>query len=61
MRIVVELKRDEQPKVVINQLFKQSQMLQSYGLIMLGDPRGAAEQMNMQEADRGYLTTAATW
>ena len=38
MRIVIELKRDYEPKIVLNQLFKLTQMQQSYGLIMLGDP-----------------------
>ena len=38
MRIVIELKRDAEPKIVLNQLYKLTQMQQSYGLIMLGDP-----------------------
>ncbi len=35
MRIVVELKRDAIPRVVLNQLYKQTQMQASFGVIML--------------------------
>src|SRR5262249_40076766 len=36
MRIVIELKRDGEPRVVLNQLYKMTQMQLGYGLIMLG-------------------------
>ena len=43
MRIVVELKRDEEPKIILNKLFKMTQMQESYGMILLaivgGQPR----------------------
>jgi len=35
MRIVIEVKRDENPEVLLNQLYKQSQMQVSFGIIML--------------------------
>ncbi|HYQ95426.1 MAG TPA: DNA gyrase subunit A [Candidatus Eisenbacteria bacterium] len=35
MRIVIELKRDAQPKVVLNQLFKHTQMQTTFGANML--------------------------
>ncbi|MCC6927808.1 MAG: DNA gyrase subunit A [Gemmatimonadaceae bacterium] len=35
MRIVVELKRDAIPRVVLNQLYKHTQMQSSFGVIML--------------------------
>ena len=35
MRIVVELRRDAIPRVVLNQLYKQTQMQASFGVIML--------------------------
>jgi DNA gyrase subunit A len=35
MRIVIELKRDAIPRVVLNQLYKQTQMQTSFGVIML--------------------------
>jgi DNA gyrase subunit A len=43
MRVVVELKRDANPKVVLNQLYKHTQMQTTFGAIMLalvdGQPR----------------------
>jgi DNA gyrase subunit A len=35
MRIVIELKRDENPQVLLNHLYKQTQMQSSFGIIML--------------------------
>src|ERR1700738_3728245 len=49
MRIVIELKRDYEPKVVLNQLFKLTQMQQSYGLIMLGIHEGRPREMDLRE------------
>ena len=43
MRIVIELKRDTIPEVILNQLYKMTQMQASFGIIMLaivgGQPR----------------------
>ncbi len=36
IRIVIELKRDAFPEVVLNHLFKQTQMESSFGIILLG-------------------------
>ena len=49
MRIVIELKRDYEPKVVLNQLFKLTQMQQSYGLIMLAIHEGRPRELNLRE------------
>jgi DNA gyrase subunit A len=49
MRIVIELKRDTEPKVVLNQLFKLTQMQQGYGLIMLGIHEGRPREMDLRE------------
>jgi DNA gyrase subunit A len=35
MRVVIELKRDENPGVILNHLYKQTQMQSSFGIIML--------------------------
>ena len=35
MRIVIELKRDAQPRVVLNQLYKHTQMQTTFGANML--------------------------
>jgi DNA gyrase subunit A len=43
MRIVVELKRGEQPEVILNNLYKHTQLQETFGMIMLaivhGQPR----------------------
>ena len=43
VRVVIELKRDANPQVVLNQLFKHTQMQDTFGIIMLalvdGEPR----------------------
>jgi DNA gyrase subunit A len=43
MRIVIEVKRDEEPQIVLNHLYKQTQMQESFGMILLaivgGQPR----------------------
>ncbi|MGO9056495.1 MAG: DNA gyrase subunit A [Candidatus Binataceae bacterium] len=55
MRIVVELKRDYEPKVVLNQLFKLTQMQQTYGLIMLGIHEGRPREMDLREILVAFL------
>jgi DNA gyrase subunit A len=66
MRIVVELKRDAEPKVVLNQLFKLTQMQQGYGLIMLGIHEGRPREMDLREmlvafiAHRRHVMTRRT-
>jgi len=49
MRIVIELKRDAEPRIVLNQLYKMTQMQQGYGLIMLGIHEGRPREMNLRE------------
>jgi len=43
MRIVIEVKRDEEPEIILNHLFKHTQMQESFGMILLaivgGQPR----------------------
>jgi DNA gyrase subunit A len=49
MRIVIELKRDAEPRVVLNQLYKLTQMQQGFGLIILGIHEGRPREMNLRE------------
>jgi DNA gyrase subunit A len=49
MRIVIELKRDTDPRVVLNQLYKLTQMQQGYGLIMLGIYEGRPREMGLRD------------
>ncbi|HLH76813.1 MAG TPA: DNA gyrase subunit A [Candidatus Binataceae bacterium] len=55
MRIVVELKRDAEPRVVLNQLFKLTQMQQSYGLIMLSIHEGRPRELDLREMLHAFL------
>ncbi len=49
MRIVIELKRDAEPKIVLNQLYKHTQMQESYGLIMLAIHEGRPRELNLRD------------
>ena len=49
MRIVIELKRDAEPKVVLNQLYKLTQMQESYGLIMLAIHEGRPRELSLRD------------
>jgi DNA gyrase subunit A len=49
MRIVVELKRDAQTDVVLNQLFKHTQMQATFGVIMLALVDGEPKILNLKE------------
>ncbi len=49
MRIVIELKRDSNPTVVLNQLYKHTQMQSTFGAIMLALADGQPKVMNLKE------------
>src|SRR5205823_8560840 len=49
MRVVIDLKRDVVPAVVLNQLYKHSQMQTTFGAIMLALVDGAPKEMNLKE------------
>jgi DNA gyrase subunit A len=49
MRIVVELKKDTVPKVVLNQLYKMTPMQSSFGIIMLAIVGGQPRLMALRE------------
>ena len=49
MRIVIELKRDCIPNVVLNQLYKHTAMQSTFGVIMLALDNGAPKVMNLKE------------
>ncbi|MDR3144615.1 MAG: DNA gyrase subunit A [Puniceicoccales bacterium] len=54
-RIVVELKRDAVSSVVINKLFKLTQLESSFGVIMLALDRMRPKQMNIKELLECYI------
>ena len=49
MRIVVELKRDAQAEVVLNRLFKHTQMQATFGVIMLALVDGQPKVLSLKE------------
>ncbi len=49
MRIVVELKRDAASQVILNQLFKHTQMQQTFGANLLALVRGRPETMTLRQ------------
>lgn len=55
MRIVIELKRDAQPEVVLNQLFKHTRMQETFGVIMLALVNGAPKVLTLQEVMKHFL------
>jgi len=58
MRIVIELKKDANPQVVLNTLFKQTAMQSSFGIIMLAlvDDQKQPKILNLRQIIDEYLT-----
>jgi DNA gyrase subunit A len=54
-RLVVELKREATPQVVLNQLYKHTQLQESFGIIMLAIVGGVPRTMNLAEVLGHYL------
>ncbi len=55
MRIVIELKRGEVARVIINQLYKQTQLQVTFGVIMLALDGGRPRVMNLKETIRCFV------
>ena len=55
MRVVIELKREAQPEIVLNQLFKMTQMQSTFGIIMLALVGGQPKILNLKELLTLYL------
>ncbi|MCH7963897.1 MAG: DNA gyrase subunit A [Bacteroidetes bacterium] len=55
MRVVVELKRDAQPLVVLNQLFKHTQMQTTFGVIMLALVNGIPKVLQLREMMQHFI------
>jgi len=55
IRVVIELKRDAIPKVVINNLYKQTQLEDSFGVIMLAIDHGRPRIMNIKQMIECYI------
>lgn len=55
MRIVIELRRDANPHVILNQLYKHTQMQDSFGVIMLALVDGQPRVLTLREVLSNYL------
>ena len=55
MRIVIELKRDVQPQVVLNYLYKHTQLQDTFGVIMLALVDGQPKVLSLREMLYHYI------
>ena len=55
MRIVIELKRGAQPEIVLNQLYKHTQMQESFSMIFLAVLNGQPRELGMDQAIRAFI------
>ena len=55
VRVVVELKRDAEPEVVLNQLFRFTPLQSSFGVNMLALIRGQPKMMNLKEIIAAFV------
>jgi DNA gyrase subunit A len=55
MRIVIELKRDAVPEVIINQLYKHTSLQESFGINMLAIVDGRPKLLNLRDVLRAFL------
>ncbi|MBO4288652.1 MAG: DNA gyrase subunit A, partial [Lachnospiraceae bacterium] len=55
MRIVIELRRDMNPNIVLNRLYKHSQLMDTFGVIMLALVNGEPKVLNLLEMLSYYL------
>jgi DNA gyrase subunit A len=55
MRVVMDLRRDANPNVILNQLYRHTQLQESFGVIMLALVDGAPRVLNLKEMLSHYL------
>ena len=56
MRIVIELKQNVIPQVVLNKLYKHTQLQQGFGVIMLALVDGVPQVLSLREVLQHYIT-----
>jgi DNA gyrase subunit A len=55
MRIVIEVKRDEEPQLILNHLFKHTQMQESFGMILLSIVAGQPRELGLIELIKLFI------
>ena len=60
MRIVVEIKRGEQPEVILNNLYKHTQLQETFGMILLAIVNGQPKTLSLIEAIQLFIDHRVT-
>src|SRR5258707_3828523 len=55
MRIVIEMKRGSQPEIVLNQLYKHTQLQESFSMIFLAVLNGQPRELGLDQAIRAFI------
>lgn len=55
MRIVIELKKDANPRITLNRLYKHTQLQENYSMIMIALVNGQPKLLNLYEIIEEYL------
>ena len=55
MRIVIEVKRDEEPEIILNKLYKLTQMQESFGMILLAIVAGQPRELGLLDLLRLFI------
>lgn len=55
LRVVIELKKDAMPEIVLNNLYKHTQMQNTFGVIMLALVKGRPKVLNLREVMTHFL------
>jgi DNA gyrase subunit A len=55
MRVVIELKRGSQPEIVLNQLYKHTQLQESFSMIFLAVLNGQPKELGLDQAIRAFI------
>ena len=55
MRVVIELKRDEQPEVILNNLYKHTQLQINFGVIMLSIVNGQPRELGLVDCLKKFI------
>jgi DNA gyrase subunit A len=55
MRIVIELKRGSQPEIVLNQLYKNTQLQESFSMIFLAVLNGQPRELSLDQAIHAFI------
>ncbi|MDE3178276.1 MAG: DNA gyrase subunit A [Acidobacteriota bacterium] len=60
MRVVIELKRGEQPEVILNNLYKHTQLQETFGMILLAIVNGQPKTLALTEAIQLFIDHRVT-